>query len=83
MLEVRPPAELMRYFLYKGSVAIDGISLTVAEVVGDAIRIWIIPHTWEVTNLHTRQPGDAVNLEADLVGKYVEQMLAKMDLRRR
>lgn len=76
VLEVRPPAELMRYFLYKGSVAIDGISLTVAEVIGDRIRIWIIPHTWEVTNLKERKAGDRVNLEADLLGKYVERLIA-------
>ena len=75
VLEVRPPREMMRYFLYKGSVAIDGISLTVAEVLGQAIRMWIIPHTWEVTNLRERRVGDRVNLEADLLGKYVERIL--------
>jgi len=76
VLEVCPPPELMRYFLYKGSVAVDGISLTVAEVIGDAIRIWIIPHTWEVTNLKERKVGDRVNLEADLLGKYVERLIS-------
>lgn len=76
VLEVRPPAEMMRYFLYKGSVAIDGISLTVAEVGEDWIRCWIIPHTWEVTNLRERQAGDRVNLEADLLGKYVERIIS-------
>jgi riboflavin synthase len=76
VLEVRPPAELMRYFLYKGSVAIDGISLTVAEVQGDFVRCWIIPHTWEVTNLREKKAGDRVNLEADLLGKYVERLIA-------
>lgn len=76
VLEVRPPAELMRFFLYKGSVAIDGISLTVAEVIEDRIRIWIIPHTWEVTNLQERKVGDRVNLEADLLGKYVEKLIS-------
>lgn len=75
VLEVRPPEELMRYFLYKGSVAVDGISLTVAEVLGDRIRSWIIPHTWEVTNLRERKAGDRVNLEADLLGKYVERLI--------
>lgn len=75
VLEVRPPAGMMRYFLYKGSVAIDGISLTVAEVLGDRIRSWIIPHTWEVTNLRERKVGDSVNLEADLLGKYVERLI--------
>lgn len=76
VLEVRPPAEMMRYFLYKGSVAIDGISLTVAEVLRGAIRCWIIPHTREVTNLAERKAGDRVNLEADMLGKYVEQLIA-------
>ena len=75
VLEVRPPGEMMRYFLYKGSVAIDGISLTVAEVLGDTVRVWIIPHTWEVTNLRERRVGDRVNLEADLLGKYVERII--------
>ena len=76
VLDVRPPAELMRYFLYKGSVAIDGISLTVAEALSATIRIWIIPHTWEVTNLRERRAGDRVNLEADLLGKYVERLIS-------
>jgi len=75
VLEVRPPAEMMRYFLYKGSVAIDGISLTVAEVLPGGIRCWIIPHTREVTNLSVRRAGDRVNLEADLLGKYVERLI--------
>ncbi len=76
VLEVRPPGELMRYFLYKGSVSVDGISLTVAEALAETIRIWIIPHTWEVTNLRERKVGDLVNLEADLLGKYVERLIA-------
>lgn len=75
VLEVRPPAALMRYFLHKGSVAVDGISLTVAEVRGGLIRMWIIPHTREVTNLAERRVGDRVNLEADLLGKYVERLI--------
>lgn len=83
VLDVEAPPEVMRYVVFKGSVAVDGISLTVAEVFPTGLRIWIIPHTWEVTALRERRVGDAVNLEADLVGKYVEQMLGKMDLRRR
>lgn len=75
VLEVKPPAEMMRYLLYKGSIAIDGISLTVADVGRDWFRCWIIPHTWEVTNLRSRQVGDQVNLEADLLGKYVERLI--------
>lgn len=83
VLDLDAPPEVMRYVVFKGSIAIDGISLTVAAVRKHGLRIWIIPHTWEVTSLRERQAGDAVNLEADLVGKYVEQMLAKMDLRKR
>ncbi|MBL9135817.1 MAG: riboflavin synthase [Verrucomicrobiales bacterium] len=81
VLEVKPPASMMNYFIYKGSVAIDGISLTVAEVIKDRIRIWIIPHTWEVTNLQERTVGHRVNLEADLLGKYVERLIEARDER--
>jgi riboflavin synthase len=83
VIEVAAPPEVMRYVVFKGSIALDGISLTVADARPRRFRIWIIPHTWEVTNLRERKVGDALNLEADLVGKYVEQMLSKMDLRRR
>lgn len=82
VLDVRAPPEVMRYVVFKGSIALDGISLTVADARKRGFRIWIIPHTWEVTNLREKKVGDALNLEADLVGKYVEQMLGKMDLRR-
>lgn len=83
VLDIRAPREVMRYIVFKGSVAVDGISLTVAEVRRGGFRIWIIPHTYEVTALRERKVGDVVNLEADLVGKYVEKMLRQMDLRRR
>ena len=63
----------MRYVIHKGSIALDGISLTVAAVKKNGFRIWIIPHTYEVTALQDRKVGDAVNLEADLLGKYVEK----------
>ncbi len=76
VLEVRPPRELMKYLVEKGSVALDGMSLTVAEVKARTFVIWIIPHTLEVTNLRERRAGDLVNLEADLLGKYVERILA-------
>ena len=66
----------MRYLVFKGSVAVDGISLTVAAVAKKWFRIWIIPHTYEVTALRERRIGDAVNLEADLLAKYVEKFLA-------
>jgi riboflavin synthase len=62
--------------VFKGSVAVDGISLTVAGVQKKSFRTWIIPHTYEITALHERKVGDAVNLEADLLGKYTEKFLA-------
>jgi riboflavin synthase len=76
MLDIATPPEVMRYVVFKGSVAVDGISLTVAGVTKKGFRIWIIPHTYEVTALSERNVGDAVNLEADLLGKYVEKFLA-------
>lgn len=76
VLDIEPERGLMRYFVYKGSVAVDGISLTVAAVAKKTFRIWIIPHTFEVTNLCSRKVGDWVNLEADILGKYVERFLA-------
>lgn len=75
-LRVRVPAGLGRYLVYKGSVAVDGISLTVAEVAGDEFVIWLIPHTMAATNLHEKRAGGAVNLEFDLLAKYVEKLLA-------
>ncbi len=76
VLDIGAPADVMRYVVFKGSVAVDGISLTVAGVNGKSFRIWIIPHTHEVTALRERKVGDAVNLEADLIGKYVEKFIA-------
>ncbi|HTX66919.1 MAG TPA: riboflavin synthase [Opitutaceae bacterium] len=75
-LRVRGPAGSGRYLVHKGSVAIDGISLTIAEVDGEALAVWLIPHTIEVTNLRDKRVGDPVNLEFDLLGKYVEKLLA-------
>lgn len=75
-LEVAAPADLMRYVIFKGSIAIDGISLTVAEVRKKSFAVWIIPHTHEVTALRERKVGDAVNLEADMLGKYVERFIS-------
>ncbi|MBV9874399.1 MAG: riboflavin synthase [Verrucomicrobia bacterium] len=75
-VEVALPESFSRYVVFKGSVAIDGISLTVAELNPDRFVVWIIPHTWRVTNLHQRRPGDHVNLEFDLIAKYVERMLS-------
>lgn len=76
LLDIEAPAEVMRYIVFKGSIAVDGISLTVAGVKQKSFRIWIIPHTFEVTTLRERMVGDFVNLEADLLGKYAEKFLA-------
>jgi riboflavin synthase len=76
VLDIAAPPEVMKYLVFKGSVAVDGISLTVAAVQKKSFRIWIIPHTFDVTVLRERKVGDAVNLEADLLGKYVEKFLA-------
>lgn len=76
VLDIAAPTEVRRYVVFKGSVAVDGISLTVAGVTKKGFRIWIIPHTFAVTALCERKLGDTVNLEADLLGKYVEQFLA-------
>ncbi|HET6795163.1 MAG TPA: riboflavin synthase [Acidimicrobiales bacterium] len=75
-LEVRVPAELARYMVAKGSVAVDGCSLTVVDVDDDSFTVAVIPHTSEVTTLGRRRPGDRVNIEVDLVAKYVERLLA-------
>jgi len=76
VLDIAAPPEVMRYIVFKGSAAVDGISLTVAGVKKKSFRIWIIPHTYDVTALRERKVGDAVNLEADLLGKYVERFMA-------
>ncbi len=76
VLDITAPVDVMRYLIFKGSVTVDGISLTVAAVQKKCFRIWIIPHTFSVTALRERKLGDAVNLEADLLGKYVEKFLA-------
>ena len=75
-LRVRAPAGSGRYLIHKGSIAIDGISLTVAEVAGDSFAVWLIPHTLAATNLRGRRAGESVNLEFDLLGKYVEKQLS-------
>ena len=76
VLDISAPPDVMRYVVFKGSMAVDGISLTVAGVTRKGFRIWIIPHTYEVTALRERKVGDAVNLEADLIGKYVEKFVS-------
>jgi riboflavin synthase len=75
VLDIAAPESVLRYVIEKGSIAIDGISLTVASVGKKTFRVWIIPHTFEVTNLRERKTSDAVNLEADMLGKYAEKVL--------
>jgi riboflavin synthase len=74
-LEVELPAEFAQYVARKGSIAVNGISLTVAEVFRESFAVWIIPHTRAHTNLGTSHANDLVNLEFDLIAKYVERML--------
>jgi len=69
------PAPLARYVAEKGSVAVDGISLTVKEVVGEAFTVAVIPHTFQHTNLRYRKPGDRLNLEVDVIARYVERLM--------
>src|SRR5215510_3388821 len=70
------PKEIGRYLVFKGSVAVEGISLTIAGLTDDYFEIAIIPKTWEVTNLSHLKPGDPVNLEVDIIGKYIEKLIA-------
>jgi riboflavin synthase len=76
-LEIELPVEFARYVARKGSIAVNGISLTVAEILPRTFAVWIIPYTKTHTNLSRAQPGDLLNLEFDLLAKYVERMLAK------
>jgi riboflavin synthase len=65
----------MRYIVPKGSITIDGISLTVVDAEDKTFSVSIIPHTWEVTNLNGKRAGDPVNIETDIIGKYIERLL--------
>jgi riboflavin synthase len=74
-MEIEIPTDLARYVAWKGSIAIEGISLTVAKVDRNIVGVAIIPHTREATNLHSLKPGDPVNIETDIIAKYTEKML--------
>ena len=74
-LRIEIPPELARYVIFKGSLCIEGISLTVAKIEGTKVTAAIIPHTVKMTNLKSLKPGDPVNLEVDMVAKYVEKMI--------
>jgi riboflavin synthase len=75
-IRIEAPPELERYLVEKGSLAVDGISLTVYGIAGGAFSVALIPYTLQVTNLRDAQPGSLVNLEADVIAKYVERLLA-------
>jgi riboflavin synthase len=74
-LNLEIPAELAKYVVFKGSIAVEGISLTVARIEGTDLTVAIIPHTFEVTNLRQFKPGDPMNIEVDIIAKYAEKML--------
>jgi len=75
-VRINYPKDIARYLVFKGSVAVEGISLTIAALTDDYFEIAIIPKTWEVTNLSHLKPGDDVNIEVDILGKYIERLLA-------
>lgn len=75
VIRISASSEIMRYVVEKGSVAIDGISLTIASEDEQGFIISVIPHTYEMTTLSLKKPGDSVNLEADIIGKYVEKFV--------
>jgi riboflavin synthase len=75
-LHIEIPPELARYVIFKGSLSIEGISLTVAKIEGAEVTVAIIPHTVEMTNLASLKAGDPINLEVDMIAKYVEKMMA-------
>ena len=73
IIEIQAPEDFRQYLVYKGCICVDGISLTVADVNNDKFSLWLIPHTIEATNLRHKKNGDPVNLEFDLLAKYVEK----------
>jgi len=77
-LWLRVPAELVRYVVAQGSIAVEGISLTVAAIAGDEVEIAVIPHTYSATNLHALAVGSAVNVEVDVLGKYAERRASSL-----
>jgi len=80
-LRIRVPPELDPFLVYKGSIAIDGISLTIAALQADVLSATIIPHTWRNTTLGGYRPGARVNLECDILAKHVEKLLRKLDVK--
>ncbi|HYG99631.1 MAG TPA: riboflavin synthase [Terriglobales bacterium] len=80
-LHIEIPAELEKYVVFKGSIGIEGISLTVARLEGNRVTIAIIPHTCDMTNLNSLKPGDPVNIETDIVAKYLEKWMNRGELK--
>jgi riboflavin synthase len=81
-IEIELPRDFARYVIFKGSIAVNGVSLTVAELLSDRFVNWIIPHTWSLTNLRQLQPGDRVNLEFDQIAKYLERLVGAFGVQR-
>jgi len=75
-VEIEVPENLTKYMVEKGSVAVDGISLTIIDIKKDHFTFESIPHTWEITNLHSKKNGDGFNIEVDVLAKYVEKLVA-------
>ena len=73
------PKELVKYIVNQGSIAIDGVSLTVGEILGEEITLWLIPETLTKTNLSDKQAGDLINVEVDVIAKYVERLMKRGD----
>jgi len=74
-LRIKCPPQVIKYCIAKGSITIDGVSLTINHLHDDALDVWLIPHTLEKTRLNELREGDLVNLESDMIGKYVERLL--------
>jgi riboflavin synthase len=83
VLRIRAPGEIARYVARKGSICVDGVSLTVNRVEGDAFEVFLIPHTLEVTTLARLRPAERVNLEVDLIARYVDRLLSESPPTRR
>ena len=80
LIEISIPPNLKKYVVEEGSITVDGISLTVAAIAGNKIGLSIIPHTWENTNLNKKRAGDKVNIETDIIAKYVGNLLVNNDV---
>jgi riboflavin synthase len=81
-IEIELPRDFAQYVIFKGSIAVNGVSLTVAELDSDRFVNWIIPHTWSLTNLRQLRPGDRVNLEFDQIAKYLERLVGAFGVQR-